>query len=92
MFRIAQEALTNVGRHAGASEVRIRLRPAGEYLHLSVIDNGVGIAQSKVERGLGLAGMRARARAAGGEVLVRPGPGGKGVAILLGVPLAKVAA
>jgi two-component system NarL family sensor kinase len=93
VFRIAQEALTNVGRHSAATEVKIRLRAEGDFLQLSVVDNGRGIAVSgQPERGLGLAGMRARARTAHGMLLVAPGPKGVGVTVLLEVPLAQMEA
>jgi PAS domain S-box-containing protein len=72
-FRILQEALTNVVRHARASRVRIRLdRKAGQTF-LLVEDNGVGIDAEKITDpdSLGLLGMQERARALGGRVTVR---------------------
>jgi PAS domain S-box-containing protein len=74
LFRILQEALTNVARHAGATAVDIRLAVAPEGVTLEVADNGRGIPEDKVSdsRSIGLLGMRERARALEGEVVVRP--------------------
>ena len=75
-YRIAQEALTNVARHADATHVDVEMRKDDGWLTLSVADNGRGFnieALSEFE-GLGLAGMRERATLAGGslEVASRP--------------------
>jgi two-component system sensor histidine kinase UhpB len=87
LFRIAQEALTNVARHAGARHVRMALESANGHICFSVQDDGRGLdgAQSG-GGGLGMIGMRARARSAGGDVDIRPAPGG-GVLIEVRVPL-----
>jgi len=76
LFRILQEALTNVVRHAEASEVEIRLAREGSRVILTVTDNGPGIAEDKIAdaRSLGLLGMRERARALGGDLLIRRVP------------------
>jgi len=73
LFRICQEALTNVARHSGASRVEIRLRAEGERLQLRIHDNGHGLAAGERAEslGMGLIGMRARARSAGGEFTIR---------------------
>jgi two-component system sensor histidine kinase UhpB len=86
LLRIAQEALTNVARHADASEVRIDLAEIGNMLRLSVADNGKGMAGRTERVGIGLVGMRARARVAGGSLLVESRPG-EGVRICAEVPL-----
>ena len=66
LFRIAQEALTNVARHSGASKVIMTLR-ADDDIRLIIVDNGKGIADlSAGIQSLGMTGMRARARAVGG--------------------------
>jgi len=67
LFRIVQEALTNVARHSGATRVWIALDRAGDRIHLTIRDNGRGF-QSQNGGGLGLVGMRARARSVGGEL------------------------
>lgn len=68
LFRIAQEALTNVARHSGATEVIIRLDSSGDRVLLRIEDNGRGMPEEAQKKAsLGLVGMRARARHVGGE-------------------------
>jgi signal transduction histidine kinase len=69
LFRIVQEALTNVARHSGATRVCIQLVPSGDRVHLTVKDNGHGF-QGNGASGLGLVGMRARAESVGGELQI----------------------
>ncbi len=71
LFRIAQEALTNVSRHAKANSVEIELRETSVGLSLTISDNGQGMNPDTARRGSGLVGMRARARAAGASISVR---------------------
>ncbi|GEP41873.1 sensor histidine kinase [Brevifollis gellanilyticus] len=70
LFRIAQEALTNIARHSQATEVGIRLEIKGANVRLTVQDNGNGIGADRQEsrQSLGLIGMRARARQCGGTL------------------------
>jgi len=71
VYRIVQEALTNVARHAQATNVSVTLRHADGDLHLDVVDNGVGYprgAERAPARGLGLLSIRERVRALGGRV------------------------
>ncbi|MEQ8234240.1 MAG: ATP-binding protein, partial [Gammaproteobacteria bacterium] len=80
IYRIVQEALTNVARHAHASKVQVELRAApgkaGEStLLLSIADNGVGFTPASSRPGLGLRGMRERAQALGGRFLLASGAG-----------------
>jgi len=92
LFRIAQEALTNIARHSGATHVAMKLSPEAGEIVLSVHDDGRGLADPRTaldapfSRGLGMIGMRARAGAMGGEVVVRSRPG-EGVLIEVRVPL-----
>jgi signal transduction histidine kinase len=87
LFRISQEALTNIARHSGAQHVQMKLTSSGGEIHLSIQDDGGGLsAASTGGRGLGLIGMRARARSAGGDVTVHSRPG-QGVLIEVRVPL-----
>lgn len=88
LFRIAQETFTNAARHSGANRVRMELRVEGKEVRLLVADNGQGIREEAVveRRGLGLIGMRARARCAGGELTLRSDPG-RGVRIEARVPV-----
>ncbi|WP_127475975.1 PAS domain-containing sensor histidine kinase [Sulfurivermis fontis] len=74
-YRIAQEALTNISKHAAASRVTVSLRPAAGRLELCVRDDGVGIDKRAADRGFGLLGMRERALVVGGEFHVSTGPG-----------------
>jgi two-component system sensor histidine kinase UhpB len=89
LFRIAQEALTNVARHSGAKHVQMKLESAASEIRLSIHDDGRGLAPAPANasngRGLGLIGMRARARSAGGDVEVHSRPG-EGVLIEVRVP------
>jgi len=87
LFRIAQEALTNVARHAGARHVQMKLATSGEEFHLKIQDDGCGFGAAPAgARGLGLIGMRARARSAGGDATVTS-RSGQGVLIEVRVPL-----
>ena len=71
-FRIFQEALTNVTRHANASRVTVDLGVDGPMLVLDVADDGVGLPSAEPRvRSLGLLGMGERARRLGGECVVR---------------------
>jgi two-component system sensor histidine kinase UhpB len=81
IYRVVQEALTNVFRHAGATEVNISIapaaRPAGsrDYALVRVCDNGRGLLPDH-KFGLGLTGMRERLLALGGSLTVASGDGG----------------
>jgi PAS domain S-box-containing protein len=87
-FRILQETLTNVARHARATEVRISLRVSSEILALEVSDNGRGISEAEMAspRSLGLVGIRERAIACGGELVIR-GARGRGTTVSVSIPL-----
>jgi PAS domain S-box-containing protein len=76
-FRICQEALTNVSRHAAAKEIRVRLELIDRQLLLDVQDDGQGIPPEKVcdIRSFGLLGMRERAEAVGGTLRIAGLPG-----------------
>ncbi|HEY5496770.1 MAG TPA: PAS domain-containing sensor histidine kinase, partial [Syntrophales bacterium] len=77
LFRIFQEALTNVARHSGATEVRVRLRADADSPVLEVENNGKGIEKEKIlsSKSLGLLGMRERAQMFGGRITVTGTPG-----------------
>ena len=87
-FRIVQESLTNIARHANASSVNIYLAQTPAMLCLEVIDDGVGFPPERADltSSLGLIGMRERALACGGELCISTNEGG-GTAIRLRVPL-----
>jgi len=86
-FRIFQETLTNIIRHAGATRVDVRLFESGGHLVLEVKDNGRGISEAEIHntKSIGLLGMRERAALLGGEVGVRGEPG-KGTTVTVRIP------
>ncbi len=90
-FRVAQEALTNVVRHAGARRVRIEARRLGGEVHLSVHDDGAGFdpaaATGGQGAGFGLRGMRERVELLGGAFAIDSQPG-QGTTVSVRVPLA----
>jgi signal transduction histidine kinase len=88
VFRIFQEALTNVVRHARASAVQVSLSERGGFFELHVGDNGRGItaAQSADPKAIGLLGMRERAELIGGTFEIT-GRRGKGTLVSVRVPL-----
>ncbi|MDA7418440.1 ATP-binding protein [Xenophilus arseniciresistens] len=90
LLRLLQEALTNVLKHSGASEVKVRLEAADGQLALSVADNGHGFEakpqESAAPGGLGLQSMRARAQRLGGELVIRTDA--QGTVLALRLPLA----
>lgn len=88
LYRIVQEALTNVARHAQAKSVRVRLESLPELVVLEIADDGRGIPPGVIDNpgGLGLVGMRERAAALGADFQVLVGPGG-GTSIRVSVPL-----
>lgn len=87
-FRIFQETLTNIIRHAAATAVEVVLRETGQDLVLTVRDNGRGISEEEIAnmRSLGLVGMRERATLIGGELTLQGAPG-QGTTVTLRVPL-----
>lgn len=88
LFRIAQEALTNIARHAEAKRVTIQLALEDKNIRLSIVDDGKGLPadESEAPPSLGMVGMRARARQCGGELSVTPAQP-SGVRIEAVVPL-----
>ncbi|MBV8859790.1 MAG: PAS domain S-box protein [Acidobacteria bacterium] len=88
VFRIFQEAMTNVLRHAGATRVNILVEEEDDEFVLDVSDNGRGITDSEKlgTRSLGLLGMRERAHSVGGRVEIKGTPG-KGTTLIVRVPL-----
>jgi PAS domain S-box-containing protein len=86
-YRIVQEALTNVTRHAGATQVKISLQPEKGMLTLAVVDNGRGFNLQEIAASecLGLAGMRERAGLLGGSLEIRSRPG-KGTRVCFRLP------
>ncbi len=91
LYRIAQEAVSNVARHSAARRCRVSLRQAADRLELLVEDDGVGIGSGgdgapPAPGGFGLSGLRERARLLGGAVALRPRPHG-GTELAVTIPL-----
>jgi PAS domain S-box-containing protein len=89
VFRILQETLTNIARHANATEVDVTLARSNGDLSLEVRDNGKGIADAKLSEGqsLGILGMRERALLLGGEFTISSAPGA-GTTVKVRIPVA----
>ena len=83
LFRIFQELLTNIAKHASASFVRVNLSGASKFLHLQVTDNGCGFSPDSKPNGFGLAGIRERLSRCGGQMLISSGPSGTTVSITI---------
>lgn len=94
LFRALQEALSNVARHAGNAPAHVEIRVTGGDVVMRVADGGPGfageeaLARLEAEGHLGLAGMRERIIALGGEVAVKSSPG-DGVVIVIRIPLSE---
>ena len=90
VFRILQETLTNVARHAHATRVEIKLEKQDTQLILQVRDNGQGITENEIanQKSFGILGMRERALVFGGEVDFQGEPG-KGTIVRARIPLEK---
>jgi signal transduction histidine kinase len=92
LFRITQEALTNIVRHANATSVKVTLDVDDRTVLLAVEDNGVGfqiptvVPEQSDGRGLGLRGMQERVTTLGGELHIQSTPG-QGTTIKAKVPL-----
>jgi PAS domain S-box-containing protein len=92
LYRIVQEALTNIASHAQASQAKVWLRrapaeaPAPEHVLLTVQDNGLGMDPKLPSKGMGMLGMRERTIASGGEFMSHSAPG-QGVCIEIRLPL-----
>ena len=88
VYRIFQEALTNISRYAEATRVDVSLKVSDGTLVLHVQDNGKGITENEIAdpRAIGLIGMRERARAMGGEIHIH-GAQARGTTITVNIPL-----
>jgi signal transduction histidine kinase len=88
VFRIFQEILTNVARHAQATQLEVSLEENATFLTLQVRDNGRGITNTEIQspKSIGLLGMQERARLRGGEVQFQGTPG-QGTTVTVRLPL-----
>jgi signal transduction histidine kinase len=90
-FRIFQEALTNIIRHAGATQVSVRLKEAAGRIILHVKDNGRGISESDLGSGsLGVIGMRERAALLGGHFKISRMPKAGGTHVTVSIPIGRI--
>ena len=91
LFRITQEALTNIARHSGATQASVSLHLADKTIQLEIMDNGQGLQKASGEKNpsLGMVGMRARARQLDGELMVENRKEG-GLRLRVEVPLQQV--
>jgi two-component system, NarL family, sensor histidine kinase UhpB len=85
VYRIAQEALTNVARHAQTNHAQLRLAKAPDRTTLSVVDTGVGFSDGDSAEGAGIRGMRERASLIGADLTVATAP--SGTEVRLDVPV-----
>ncbi|MGA8753121.1 PAS domain-containing sensor histidine kinase [Candidatus Deferrimicrobium sp.] len=92
IFRIVQEALTNIMRHAAASQVNVSLEKVDDTLIVEVRDNGIGILEGRIvdSKSLGLIGIRERVLLLGGEAVIRGKPG-EGTLVRVTLPVGKEA-
>jgi two-component system, NarL family, sensor histidine kinase UhpB len=90
LFRIFQEALTNIGKHANASRVSVRLVCTNRNVRLEIVDDGCGIAATDrlKPKSFGIRGMVERASALGGQLSVHNAPAG-GTEVALKIPLSR---
>lgn len=86
LFRIAQESLTNIARHAHTHNATIRLQKGTDHIYIKISDDGCGYDQAKSRRGSGLIGMRERATVLQGELHIHSSPG-KGTTVTADLPL-----
>lgn len=91
VFRILQESLCNVVRHAHATEVTVELQRCGSILTLMVQDNGVGMPATLPQHGSGLPGIRERVAAIGGRFAIES-PAGGGTLLTLSFPVSQTLA
>ena len=86
LYRLTQEALTNVCKHAEATEVRLELKTEPDQVHLAIADNGRGFSYSESTSGYGLQGMKERVSAIHGKFYLQTSPG-QGCQITINLPL-----
>lgn len=88
IYRVVQEALTNIGKYAGVSEASVSLTEEEGQVRAVIEDRGVGFVRTSTGAGVGLFSMEERARAVSGELKLRSEPGG-GTTVTLSVPAAQ---
>src|SRR5262249_11781927 len=94
VYRVIQEAIGNIIKHSGATEVRVTMKRTGSTATVTIVDNGKGFVVDQPEtvdangkrKGFGLMGMSERARLAGAKLSINSEPG-KGTTILVSIPV-----
>jgi signal transduction histidine kinase len=88
LYRIAQESLTNIAKHAQATRVLVSLTREADGVRLKIFDDGVGLADESLSKpkSHGIVGMRERMREMGGRFLIHRPPGGKGTIVDAFIP------
>ena len=86
VYRVVQEALTNIAKHADATAASVTVRRRDGIVELIVTDNGIGIDLGETTTGYGLLGMNERIDLVGGTLDVRPTPGG-GTTVTATIPV-----
>jgi signal transduction histidine kinase len=88
IYRIVQECLTNIHRHSGSPTARIRVEQLATEIEIEVQDDGKGMSEkSAIDSGVGLLGMRERAKQLGGTLEIKSD--GKGTTVVAHLPLSK---
>ena len=90
LFRIMQESLTNIARHAKATEVKISMLIIDETIHFRISDNGIGISESELnsKKSFGLIGMRERVHFVNGDISIT-GRQGEGTRVHVSIPVGR---
>ena len=89
LYRIVQEALNNVARHAGVERARVGIRVSESVIHCEIADEGRGFTPAEADaegRGMGILGMQERAAMLGGDVIVESQPG-VGTRVVVRIPV-----
>jgi signal transduction histidine kinase len=88
LYRVLQEALTNITRHAKATKVRVSLKRKGETITLTVTDNGIGISADKIDsyKSMGLLGIRERLKKHSGQLKIKSDKN-KGTSLIISIPV-----
>ncbi len=95
LFRVVQEALSNIAKHSQATKVNILVKESGRFVQIQIYDNGVGfdpatVLQSEdLEKGIGLVSMHERIKLLGGIIEVRSASG-QGTSIDVKVPIKRL--
>jgi signal transduction histidine kinase len=88
VYRVVQESLTNVLRHAPGARATVRVRPVEDHVLVEVVDDGPGLGAGS-DRGYGLVGLAERVQFAGGTLTTSAGPGGVGFKVRAQLPAAR---